>query len=199
MEWKQFASRVLAFSKTGLKYSKDPYALENYEELKTLALTQLDETNLIHDHAVLYPKDAYPTPNVSVRVIVFNDEGKLLMVQERDDERYTVPGGWCDVFESPKENAEKEVLQETGLKVKTTRLLAVFMRDRYKPRASMISEYVMYFEAKVIGGELQHNHETLHVDYYDLKNLPVLSFKTSAFELNTALEVSIQHKETYFD
>lgn len=199
MEWKQFASRVLAFSKTGLKYSKDPYALENYEELKRLAQTQLDETHLIHEDAVLYPKDAYPTPNVSVRIVVFNEEHKLLMVQERDDERYTVPGGWCDVFESPKENAVKEVLQETGLVVETTRLLAVFMRDRYKPRASMISEYVLYFEAKIVGGSLHHNHETLHVDFYDLNQLPSLSFKTSAFELNTALDIAIHHKEPYYD
>lgn len=199
MEWNQFVSKILAFSKTGIKYSKDPYALENYHELQDLANQQILEEKLVSDAVTLYPKDAYPTPNVSVRVLVFNELGQLLMVQEKDDLAYCVPGGWCDVFESPQENAVKEVLQETGLHVEVSRLLGIFMRDKYKPRPSMVSEYCIYFEAKLLGGTLAHNHETLEAKFYDLNQIPILSFKTSPFELKTALDVAHNKQAIYFD
>lgn len=199
MEWNQFVSKILAFSKIGLKYSKDPYALENYAELQELALHQIEEEKLVSESVTLYPKDAYPTPNVSVRVLVFNDEGQLLMVQEKDDQAFCVPGGWCDVFESPQENAIKEVLQETGLHVEIDRVLGIFMRDKYKPRPSMVSEYCIYFLAHSLGGTLQHNHETIAVLYADPKDLPKLSFKTSPFELGKALEVALNNQAVYFD
>ena len=136
MDIKQFVSKIYAFSKVGIKYSKDPYALENYHELKVLAEQQMHEENYLSEAGILYPKDDYPTPSVSVRVLVFK-AGKLLMVQEKDDLKYCVPGGWCDVFESPKEAAIKEVEQETGLKVRIVRVLGIFMRDKYKPKPSM--------------------------------------------------------------
>lgn len=199
MQWNHFVSKIIALSKVGIKYSKDPYALENYEELHTLALQQVTELSNPESGFVLYPKEAYPTPNISVRIIVFNENHELLMVQERDDGLYCVPGGWCDVFESAQENAIKEVKQETGLEVKIDRLLGVFMRDRHKPKASMVSEYGLYFSAHVVGGVLQHNHETLSVAYYDLNNLPVLSRKTSDYELTTALEVAHEMRPVYFE
>lgn len=199
MEWNQFVSKILAFSRVGIKYSKDPYALENYHELQSLANQQIAEEKLIGESVTLYPKDAYPTPNVSVRIIIFNEDGKLLMGQERDDAKFCVPGGWCDVFESPQENAIKEVKQETGLDVKIDRLLAVFMRDKYKLKPSMVSEYVMYFQASIRGGTLDYNHELLSIAYYDLEDLPILSGKTSEFELKTALEVALNTREIYID
>jgi len=199
MQWNHFVSKIIALSKVGLKYSKDPYALENYEELHALALQQVLETSNPESGFVLYPKDAYPTPNVSVRVIVFNEHHELLMVQEREDQLYCVPGGWCDVFESAQENAIKEVKQETGLDVEVDRLLAVFMRDRYKPKATMVSEYCLYFSAHQVGGTLQHNHETLSVAYYDLNNLPILSLKTSEEELQIALDVAHEKRPVYFE
>ena len=199
MEWNQFVSKILAFSKVGIKYSQDPYALENYHELEALATLQITEQKLIGETVTLYPKEAYPTPNVSVRIIIFNEKGQLLMVQEAQDHKFAPPGGWCDVFESPKENALKEVKQETGLDAKIDRLLGVFMRDNYKERATMVSEYCMYFQATVIGGTLQHNHELVGIGYYDLDDLPVLSGKTSHFELHTALSVALNKTEPYVD
>lgn len=199
MEWNQFASKILALSKVGIKYSRDPYALENYHELQSLTNQQIKEEKLVGESVTLFPKDAYPTPNISVRVIIFNEAGQLLMGQEISDSKFCVPGGWCDVFESPMENALKEVKQETGLDVKIDRLLAVFMRDKYKPRPSMVSEYVMYFQATITGGELEHNHELIDIAFYDLDDLPILSWKTSPFELSTALKVVNNEIPLYID
>lgn len=199
MEWNHFLSKLLSISKIGLKFSKDPYALENYQELQDLVLLQANEVNQPIDVVKLYPKDTYPTPNVSVRIMIFNEKNELLMVQEKTDGAYAVPGGWCDVFESARQNAIKETKQETGLDVEIVRLLAVMQRELYKPKPTMISEYVFYFLAEVKGGTLAYNHELLDIGYFDYNALPVLSFKTSKRELDIAMDVLKHHKEVYFD
>lgn len=199
MEWNHFLSKLLALSKVGLKFSKDPYALENYQELNDLVILQCQEIEQCVDPIKLYPKDAYPTPNVSVRIIIFNENLELLMVKERSDEKYAVPGGWCDVFESARENAIKEVKQETNLDVSLIRLLGILQRDLYKPKPSMVSEYVLYFLAKVEGGTLAYNHELMDIGYYALDALPPLSFKTTEMELRRMLDVAILGKDVEFD
>lgn len=199
MEWNHFLSKLLSISKIGLKFSKDPYALENYQELQDLVILQSEEVRQPIDIVKLYPKDTYPTPNVSVRIMIFNEKRELLMVQEKSDNGYAVPGGWCDVFESPRENAIKEVKQETGLDVEIVRLCAVMQRELYKSKPTMISEYVMYFLAEIKAGTLQFNHEILDIGFFDYHALPVLSFKTSQRELDIAMDVILHQKEVYFD
>jgi len=199
MEWNHFLSKLLSISKIGLKFSKDPYALENYQELQDLVVLQSQEINQPIDVVKLYPKDTYPTPNVSVRIIIFNDKSELLMVKEKSDNGYAVPGGWCDVFESPKQNAIKEAKQETGLDVEIVRLCAVMQRELYKSKPTMISEYVMYFLAVIKGGNLAYNHELSDIGFFDYNALPVLSLKTSQRELDIAMDVIRHQKDVYFD
>jgi ADP-ribose pyrophosphatase YjhB (NUDIX family) len=199
MEWNHFLSKLLSISKIGLKFSKDPYALENYQELQDLVVLQSQEIDQIIDPVKLYPKDTYPTPNVSVRVMIFNEKNQLLMVQEKSDNGYAVPGGWCDVFESARQNAIKEAKQETGLDVEIVRLCAVMQRELYKSKPTMISEYVLYFLAEIKGGTLAYNHELSDIGFFDYNALPVLSFKTSQRELDIAMDVIRHQKDVYFD
>lgn len=199
MEWNEFVAKVLAISRIGLKFSKDPYALENYQELHDLAKQQLQELDKTPDMSIPYQKDIYPTPNVSVRVLIFNEKNELLMGQERSDGAYAVPGGWCDLFESASESALKEVLQETGLNVKIDKLVCILRRDLYREYVSLISEYVIYFKATVISGELRNNHEILNLGYFPLDALPPLSRKMTYKELRKALDVVLNQTEVYFD
>lgn len=199
MEWNHFLSKLLSISKIGLKFSKDPYALENYQELQDLVVLQSKEVNQMIDPVKLYPKDTYPTPNVSVRVMIFNEKNQLLLVQEKSDNGYAVPGGWCDVFESARQNAIKEAKQETGLDVEIVRLCAIMQRELYKSKPTMISEYVLYFLAEIKGGTLSYNHELSDIGFFDYNALPVLSFKTSQRELDIAMDVIRHQKDVYFD
>jgi len=199
MKWNEFTAKVLAVSRIGLKFSKDPYALENYEELHDLALEQLKEIDADPHAQLPYQRDIYPTPNISVRVLVFNEKQELLMGQERSDNAYAVPGGWCDVFESAGENARKEVRQETGLDVKIDKVLCILRRELYREYASMISEYVIYFSATVLGGELEVNHEILSLGYFPLDQLPPLSRKMTEKELRKALDVVLNKTDVVFD
>lgn len=198
MNNQQFVMKILSISKIGKKFSSDPYALENYQELEELALAQLSTLQQEEVSENPYQRDIYPTVNVSVRTIVTNDKNQVLMVKEKSEQLWSFPGGWCDVFESPQENAKKEVLQESGYDVQIKRLLAVFFRDNYKPKhKSLISEYVLYFHAEVIGKVQEHNHEVLDVNFFDLDNLPDLSFKNSRVEVSRALDCLINDMTTF--
>ena len=199
MKIEQFISKVLAISRIGQKYTKDDYARENYEELEKLAIQIInDNAEMLFDHNI-YIHDVYATPNVSVRVLVFNDEGKLLMVKEKQDGGWAVPGGWCDVFESSSESGRKEVKQEAGLDVKIERILGVFQRERYKDYPTLVSEYVHYYCASIMGGELKHNHETIDVGFFDINKLPELSKKNTIMELTKAYQVYLNELPVQFD
>lgn len=185
----QFIAKVNAISKIGLSFSKDAYAIENYEQLLNLSNEMLNQLLKQPLQTEFFEHAIYPTPSVSVRVLLFNDQGQLLMVKEKLENRWSVPGGWCDVFESPIENAIKECRQEAGVDVSIERVLQISFRDLYKePKYSLISEYSIYFLGKIKGGDFQYNHEITDLAFFNPNQLPPLSGKNSMIELQRALQ-----------
>lgn len=199
MNWEQFAVKVMSISKIGLKFSKDDYALENYEELERISRDMLNLLPIEPIAKNLYERDLYPTPNVSVRVLLFDNQGRLLLVKEKVEDKWAVPGGWCDVFESPKENAIKEVKQEAGFDVEIDRLVGVFQREKYKDYPTLVSEYVHYFVGHIVNGTAMHNHETTEVAFFEVDRLPELSKKTTRLEIGRAMEVALYGGDAAFD
>jgi ADP-ribose pyrophosphatase YjhB (NUDIX family) len=72
----------------------------------------------------------YMTPKIDVRAAVVDASGKLLVVRERSDGHWTLPGGWCDVLKSPSEAVGREVREEAGVTVEVDKLVAVLDRDK---------------------------------------------------------------------
>jgi ADP-ribose pyrophosphatase YjhB (NUDIX family) len=67
-------------------------------------------------------KAGYVTPKVDVRVAVFDNEDRLLMVRETaDDGRWTLLGGWADMNRSAADNAIKEVKEESGYYIRVVK------------------------------------------------------------------------------
>lgn len=200
MNFLEFAVKVQQIAKIGLLFSKDDYAIENYQELEKLSRECLND-GMVEPKITknIFERDLYPTPSSSVRVLVFNDEGELLMVQEAQDGTWSVPGGWCEIFIDLKENAQKEVKEEAGIDIAMGRLLGIFRREKYKDYPTAISEYVHYFCAKPLSDDLQTNHETLAVGYFPLDDLPTLSRKNSQKELELAFAVYFNQLEAHMD
>ena len=73
MTIEQYILKVLSVSKIGLKFSKDDYAVENYQELANLSLEMLNKNFTEPINENLFVRDLYPTPNTSVRVIIVNE------------------------------------------------------------------------------------------------------------------------------
>jgi ADP-ribose pyrophosphatase YjhB (NUDIX family) len=120
----------------------------------------------------------YVTPKIDVRGAVVH-EGKILLIQERMDERWAMPGGWADLGDAPASVAEREVWEESGYLVKAEKVVAVMDANRIEPM-EFYHAFKIIFLCKLIGGEPQISHETLAVDFFNLNDLPPLSlFRTN--------------------
>ena len=194
-----FIIKVQAISKIGLTYSKDPYALTNYQELNDLSTRYLQEfTDVKFDRPNYFSKDIYPTPNVSVRTVILNkDKTKVMMVREATLGTYSLPGGWADLYDSPSKTAKNECSQEAGADIEVVRLVGILDRTPFKSSAS-IPEYVVVFEGKLLGKLHEHEYETDDVGWFEIDNLPPISRKTSAEELLRMI-IAARDGKTIFD
>lgn len=176
--------KIQSIAKIGLVYSKDPYAITNYKEINKLSLELLENfMEVKFDRPNYFNRDIYPTPNVSVRTVIFNDDKtKVLMVREAAQQAYSLPGGWSDLYDSPAQTAINESSQEAGADIEVVRLVGIMNRTPFKSPTS-IPEYVVIFEAKLVGKLHEHEYETDHVDFFDVNNLPKLSSKVSKEEV----------------
>lgn len=194
-----FILKVQSISKIGLIYSKDPYALSNYKELNDLSTKFLEDFIEVKlDRPNYFQRDIYPTPNISVRTIIFNeDKTKVLMVREAALQAYSLPGGWADLYDSPSQTAKNECRQEAGAEIEIVRLVGLTSRTPFKAPTS-IPEYVAIFEAKLTKLNKEHEYETDDVGFFDIDNLPEISKKTSKGELLRFINAA-KSGETIFD
>ncbi|MDB4584792.1 NUDIX hydrolase N-terminal domain-containing protein, partial [Draconibacterium sp.] len=117
--------RIQALAEIGLEFSEIPYDQERYQELKDISvelLEKLTDVPIEKIIPVIEERNGYKTPKVDIRAVVFNEKDQILLIQEKVDGRWAMPGGWTDISYSPAEVAEKECMEEAGLKVKATRL-----------------------------------------------------------------------------
>lgn len=194
----EFIKKVQSIAQIGLSFSTDPYAVDNYKELKSISVEALRKYTEWDESACdLYRDFIYPTPQPAVRTLVIQNQ-KLLLVKEKDSLLWSLPGGWCDIDCTPKETAIKETFEEAGYIIDCPKLLAVFDRRGYVEK-SVYDVYCLYFLGNVISGEAKCNHETVEVGWFDIHSLPPLSRKNSVEEIKKAYEVYEKNLETYFE
>ncbi len=192
MSFYDFLIKVQSIAKIGLEFSKDPYALENYHDINELTRKMLEQfMEISFERPNYFSRKVYPTPNVSVRTVIFNEKNEVLMVQEKNDLKYSLPGGWADLYETPKEAAIKECLQEAGAVVKIERLTAIFNRTPFKEPTS-VPEYALIFKGKLVSLSSAHHHETLDVRFFPLDALPPLSTKVTQAEVMRAIQSALK-------
>lgn len=191
--------KIQSIAKIGLVFSKDPYALTNYKEINDLTTKFLEEFMEVEfDRPNYFQRDIYPTPNISVRTVIFNeDRTKVLMVREVNSQTYSLPGGWADLYDSPATTAKNESRQEAGAEIEVLRLVGLTSRTPFKDNTS-VPEYVAVFEGKLIGELHEHEYETDDVGWFPIDNLPELSKKVSKFEVDRMIKAAF-NKETIFD
>lgn len=191
--------KIQSIAKIGLVHSKDPYALTNYQQINDLSADFLEhflEVKL--DRPNYFKRDIYPTPNVSVRTVILDQSRKrLLMVREKNEGAYSLPGGWADLYDSPSQTAINESKQEAGADIEIVRLVGIANRTPFKTPAS-IPEYVIVFEGKLIGDLKEHEYETDDVSWFDINQLPQISKKTTKGELMRFISATVQG-ETFYD
>jgi ADP-ribose pyrophosphatase YjhB (NUDIX family) len=180
MERKLFErlKRIQALSEIGLEYGNSNYDKERYEEIQELCLEMLSELTDVpveKIQPVILEKNGYKTPKVDVRAVVFNPEGQLLLVREKVDGCWALPGGWADVGYTPRQIAEKECFEEAGLTVKATRLLAVIDKTAQQMPPEFEYVYKLFIWCDPVNNHLEAGEETNGVGWFNEHDLPELS------------------------
>jgi ADP-ribose pyrophosphatase YjhB (NUDIX family) len=96
-------------------------------------------------------------------------------VRERSDGKWTVPGGWADINDSPAYAVEKEIEQESGFTARAVKLAAVYDRNKHEHPAYLFHAWKMFFICEITGGEPRLSYETTAVEFFSLDALPELS------------------------
>ena len=174
LDW---ARKVQAIAQNGLLFTKDSFERERYTQLQ-----QLTDSILAADLAIplgaaraLWDNEkGYATPKVDVRGGVF-DGDRVLLVRERSDGGWTLPGGWVDVNDAPSEAVAREIYEESGYRAKATKLAMLVDKNRHPHPPSVHHIYKLFFLCDLTGGAAKTSNETDGVDFFPVHSLPNLS------------------------
>lgn len=178
--WLNWTKRLQAIAQAGLTYAQDPFDRERYGQIRQIAVEIAaahtgQSAALIHD--LFAQQEGYPTPKVDVRAALFQDDA-ILLVRERVDGCWTLPGGWADVGESPSQAVVREVREEAGYDCRAVKVAAVYDRDhpRHGHPYFPFQAYKLHFLCELLGGQPSGGGiETTGVDFFPQSALPPLS------------------------
>jgi ADP-ribose pyrophosphatase YjhB (NUDIX family) len=202
-DWLNIAKRLEAIAQTGFTYSEDEYDKERYQEIRDISHTifnyytgaPVEKIQNLFEGEI-----GYPTPKVDIRGVIFQNK-QILLVKEKIDGLWALPGGWADIPYTPSEVVVKEVREEAGLDVKPIKLLAVFDKKCHAHPPSALYVYKMFILCDIIAGKPEPGMETSAVAFFSRDKLPDLSEERNTLEQVHSLFDHIQNPEapTQFD
>ena len=178
IELLQLATHGQALAANGLHYSANDYDLDRYSHLEEISLRMISLVSGLSSETIEMAtpeRNGYRTPKVDVRCVIFNDRDEILLVRERIDSRWSLPGGWCDVGYTPTEVAEKEAFEEAGIRVKAGRLLAVLDKKKHEHPEDLYYAYKIFLECVAEDFAVKPGMETLEAGFFKEDQLPELS------------------------
>jgi ADP-ribose pyrophosphatase YjhB (NUDIX family) len=170
LEW---AREIQALAQTELHFAKDDFSRDRCRRLMEITAEMIGENTGIGPQTLIQAFNAqigYATPKIDVRAAVFRDR-KLLMVRERMDGGWTMPGGWADVGDVPSKAAEREVWEEAGFHVKAGKVIGVYDANRMRP-LEVFHAYKLIFQCEILDGECRSSNETSEVAFFNRQDIP---------------------------
>lgn len=175
--WLAWAREIQALCQTGLAFSEVRYDIQRYRRLMEIA------AEIVSSHSMLergplqdnfLSQTGYATPKIDVRGAAIRD-GKVLLVQERVDQRWCMPGGWADVGDVPSEMVAREVWEESGFRVEPRRVIGVYDANRVGGPLEFYHAFKIVFLCDIIEGEARGSDETMDARFFSFDALPPLS------------------------
>lgn len=200
--WLKWVSEIQAIAQSGLTYSHNEFDKERYMRLREIIaeLAAHCSGNDMNSIANMFSLEkGYATPKIDVRAFTIRD-GQLLLVKERSDGLWTLPGGWADVNESPSEAVIRETLEETGYNVSAKKLLALWDKLKHDHPPQWPHTYKCFFHCEIVSGEAKANTEISELSFFDLNHLPPLStHRVTQKQILKLFELVMNPTETLFD
>ena len=176
-QWLTWARELYSLSQAGLTYCQNDFDLDRYRRLQEISAEIIASQSKLEKAAVLESfsmQAGYATPKVDVRGAVMR-AGKILLVQEKTDGCWSLPGGWADLNDSPAEVVAREVREESGFEVRVDKLIAVFDANRHIQPVEFYRAYKLIFLCSITGGAAETSFETPAVEFFAPDDLPPLS------------------------
>jgi ADP-ribose pyrophosphatase YjhB (NUDIX family) len=187
-QWLRIARELRALAQTGLAFTADGFDRQRYERVRELAGSMLALGSGADYGAILgimLADKGYATPKVDVRGAAFVD-GRVLLVREISDGKWTLPGGWADVNQTAGECVVREIAEESGFEARVLKLAAVhdYQRSNH-PARHIDSIYKLFFICEITGGAARSSDETSEVAFFPRHELPPLSLgRTTAAQID---------------
>jgi len=192
--WLRLAREMSAMAQTGLAFSKDPYDRLRYERLRELSAEMLAQGSAADYERILESlrgETGYATPKVDVRGAAFRD-GRVLLVREITDGKWTLPGGWADVNQTAAQCVVREIAEESGFEARALKLAAVHDYQTRNHPHHKDSIYKLLFICDIVGGEARTSNETSEVGFFARHDLPPLSVGRSTA---AQIELMFRHRD----
>jgi ADP-ribose pyrophosphatase YjhB (NUDIX family) len=158
----------------GLEQSQDSYHRLRFDTVVQLAASIRSLAASEHlsgiERAAWHDLES-STPLAGAECAIFDELGKLLLIQRADSHTWALPGGGCDVGEAPATTSAREAWEETGYLVEITHLLGVH-DGRLCGSPGHHHLYHFVFGAQVTGGEATLSGETLAVQWMAADEIP---------------------------
>lgn len=119
----------------------------------------------------------FADPKVAVAVLITRGCQVLLgrRVNDPGRGRWTLPAGFVDAGEDPRQAARRECLEETGLEIEIGDLLDVLYGQEHERGAHILIVY----QAHILSGTIRASDDVDAVEFFDLDKLPPLAFTTT--------------------
>ena len=172
--------RLAALAQDGLTFAASDYDLDRYRQVGRLAaeLLAVLSDRPAEELAVELGRDSgYATPKIDVRGAIFDARERVLLMREKADGKWSLPGGWADPGEAPSVAVTREVLEETGYGASVVKLIACWDRElQGNPPPLPVHVYKLFFLCRDEGAVREPEAlETLDVGWFGLDELPPLS------------------------
>jgi ADP-ribose pyrophosphatase YjhB (NUDIX family) len=175
--WLGWAREIQSLAQTGLHFAQNDFDQRRYRRLIELAAEIMAKhtgaTVPALEQAFL-AQPGYATPKVDVRGAVFQD-GRILLVRERSDGGWCMPGGWADVGEVPSAMVVREVWEESGFRVAARRLIGVYDANREGEPLAAFHAYKVVMLCDLLSGQATPSAETSAVEFFSPEAIPPLS------------------------
>ena len=198
-KWLDWARRLQALAQSGLAYTQSPFEIERFTAIRQIAAEMMAagcDSEIKPIRELFARQLGYATPKVDVRGVVFDAQGRILLVRELRDGRHTLPGGWADVGDTPGEAAVREIFEETGYRTRAAKLLAVWDRRRHGHQpAAPFHLYKIVIRCELEGGEAKDSIETEGAAFFAEDQIPELSLPRTTPSQVARLFEHLRHPE----
>ena len=194
--WLTYAKRIQSIADTGMTFATDDFDKERYQALADIGNKMLADLgnvpierieNLLGDLG-----NGYATPKVDVRGAVLKNN-KILLVKEKTDGLWALPGGYADSGLSASQNVKKEISEEAQIDVTVISLYAIKHKAQHDYAPDVREFYKLFFLCKQNDERVMATPgmEVSDVDFFSFSQLPPLSTgRVNLNDIETAFAAS---------